>query len=137
MRDALHLAERGPHQSLDQALHLVGFGPECVRKASFDEALVDRALGHDLREASDPILDFLVSFDPEAHRYGVEADHGELPLMRRHRWNPELRYETTGEAQRRLGEVGVVQVVAEARRFVDERVLALWCDGAVETEALR
>lgn len=136
LRDAEHLVEEGPHQSVDQALHLVGFASECVRKGGFDEQIVDHAIGHDVRDGTDAVVDFLVGYDPEAHRYGVHDDAIHLPLRYQH-WRPDVRYEATGAAEERIGVVGVRSVIEEARTFTDERVEALWCDGIITVEALR
>ncbi len=136
VRDAEHLASEGPNRSLDQALHLAGFAPECVRKACFDERWADHALGHDIRDATDTVVDFLLGYDPDSHRYGVDLAVMELPLRAQH-WRPDLRYECSGSVERRIGATGAREVIAEARRFVDQRVAALWCDGVITSEAFQ
>jgi hypothetical protein len=135
VRDAEHLANVGAHRSLDQALHLAGFASECIRKGCFDDALADKALGHDIRDATDSVVAFLVTYDPDAARYGLGADAAELP-ERAEKWHPNVRYQRTGHAASSIGATGVGAVVAEARRFVDERVLALFCDGVIGSDVL-
>lgn len=132
VRDAEHLLEPGPHQSVEQALHLVGFGPECARKACLDESLADKALGHDIKGAGDPVVDFLLAIDPSASRYRIEDQHAEVPLHVEH-WNVGVRYLMKGQAD----QARVRALVEEARRFVDRCVTELWCDGALPSEALR
>ncbi len=132
----MHLVAVGEYQSIDQAFHLVGFGPECIRKACLDERAVDKALGHTLSEAGDPVVDFLVACDPEAVRYGVELELGDLPLLRAAAWRPDVRYARTGTAVASLGERGVAEIVAEAMAFVDERLIALWADGALDGQVI-
>lgn len=136
VRDATHLVAVSEHQSIDQAFHLVGFGPECIRKACLDERAVDRALGHTLSEAGDPVVDFLVACDPEAVRYGVELAPGDLPLLRAAGWRPDVRYARTGNTDTTPGERRVAEIVEEAMMFVDERLIALWADGALDGQVI-
>jgi hypothetical protein len=134
VRDAEHLLAPGPHRSVEQALHLAGFGPECARKACLDEEVADKALGHDIDGAGDPAVDLLLALDPSASRYGIDGHASELPHRARH-WNLECRYMATGEPA--SIEQMVADVVREARAFVDRCVADLWCDGAVPPGSLR
>jgi hypothetical protein len=132
VRDAEHLLEQGPHRSLEQVLHLVGFGPECVRKACIDEELADKALGHEIRGASDPIVDVLVAIDPSASRYRIDDQESELPLRMAH-WTMNARYMMSGQGAEATAE----SLTKEARRFVDRCVEILWSDGVLDAEALK
>lgn len=129
VRDAEHLLRPGQHRSLDQALHLAGFGPECARKACVDEVIADKALGHDFKAASDVVLEVLIALDPSASRYGLRHLAATLPFRAQH-WHVNCRYDATGAAR----EVDVRAVVEEARRFVDARASELWCDGTLPIE---
>jgi hypothetical protein len=132
VRDAEHLLDPGPHRSVEQALHLVGFGPECARKACVNESLADKALGHDIKGAGDPVVDFLLAIDPSASRYRIEDQESEVPLRMQH-WKIDARYMMTGQAEETL----VCGLVAEARQLVDRCVTELWSDGVLVVEALR
>jgi hypothetical protein len=132
VRDAEHLLASGPHRSIEQALHLAGYGPECARKACIDEAIADKALGHEFHGAGDPTVGFLLAVDPAASRYGIEDHASSLPLRETH-WNVQCRYMATGSAS--LPNVTVV--VAEARAFVDRCVAELWCDGVLPRRSLQ
>lgn len=134
VRDAEHLLEPGPHRSVEQALHLAGFGPECARKACVDEEIADKALGHDIGGADDPTVDLLLALDPSASRYGIDEHTLKLPHRAKH-WSVECRYMATGEAERI--EKDVAAVVDEARSFVDGCVADLWRDGALPAGSLR
>lgn len=135
VRDAENLAVDASHRSLDQAVHLIGFGPECIRKGCVDEQIADKAIGHNLLSAPDVVMEFLLAYDPEARRYDVGLGDGDLPLCKRY-WRPDLRYERTGTADATLRASGVGEMLREVRRFVDGRVHALWCDGAIDEGAL-
>lgn len=134
VRDAEHLLAPGLHRSVEQALHLAGFGPECARKGCVDEGIADKALGHDIAGADDSVVNLLLALDPSASRYGFDGHARQLPLRAKH-WTADCRYMATGEP--RLREEIVSAVVEEARAFVDSRVADLWCDGALPAGSLR
>lgn len=134
IRDAEHLLAPGPHRSVEQALHLAGFAPECARKGCIDEDVVDKALGHEIAGADDPMVDFLLALDPSASRYGIDRHTLKLPHRARH-WNVECRYMATGDP--RTNENAVTDVVKEARAFVDGCVADLWRDGVLPAGDLR
>jgi hypothetical protein len=134
VRDAEHLLTPGPHRSVEQALHLAGFGPECARKGCLDEEMADKALGHDIEGADDPTVDLLLALDPSASRYGIDGHTSKLPHRAKH-WHLECRYMATGEPGQI--EKAVAAVVEEARAFVDGCVVDLWRDGALPTGSLR
>lgn len=134
IRDAEHLLASVPHRSVEQALHLVGFAPECARKGCVDEAIADRALGHDIKDATDAVVDVLIALDPAASRYEIDEHAARLPY-RAARWRPDCRYMATNAPEPLAGRVE--EVVREARSFVDDCVLALWSDGVLSADALR
>ena len=123
IRDAEHLLTSEEHQSLDQAYHLAGFGPECARKACLQERWADKALGHrDAESEAKLVLDVLLSIDLHAHRYRVVGWESYEELQQ---WGPESRYEASGTyAERR-----VRKLVDECRAIVDPIAIALWADG--------
>lgn len=131
-RDAELLLRPGPDRSVEQALHLAGFGPECVRKACIDDNVADQALGHAFQDASDTVLDFLLALDPAAARYELANHASELEKIRS-RWRVECRYLKTGSAN--LSDV--TELVQEGRRYVGHWMAELWCDGVVSDEVLR
>lgn len=133
VRDAEHLLAPGPHRSVEQALHLAGFGPECARKACIDEEIADQALGHDIEDAHDTVVDFLLALDPAAGRYGIDEHRSRLPAWTRH-WRPACRYMETGAPEPLA--TAVADVVREARGFVDDCVLDLWSDGVLPPKTL-
>lgn len=133
LRDAQELRSR----SLDQSFHLAGYGPECIRKGCFNENIADKALGHDLTDATEPIVAFLAAYDPEAARYGVEDMMTSLPLLNQANWSPEVRYNKTGSVLMEIGTDRLDQILDEARRYVDERVTNLWADGAIALRDLQ
>jgi len=128
VRDAEHLLAPGSYRSVEQALHLVGFGPECARKACLDETIADKALGHDIKGAGDAVVDLLIALDPSASRYGLAAYSSTLPHLAKY-WKPDCRYMATGKPE--AIEQSVTTMVQEARTFVNACVTELWCDGAL------
>jgi hypothetical protein len=141
VRDAEHLLAPGPHRSIEQALHLAGFGPECVRKACVDENMADKAFGHEFARADESVVDLLLALDPSASRYGLDEHTLKLPHREKH-WSVDCRYMPTGELDARTGqpklkEEDVADVVREAREFVDDCVVELWCDGVLSEDGLR
>jgi hypothetical protein len=129
VRDAERLleAESTYAPSFDQAWHLAGFGPECVRKALLTERLGDKALGHELGAEAGPLLDWLLSLDAGAWRYGAQAWVGARPLLKS--WQPDARYARTGT----YSQAQVRELVALARHLVDTTIANLWADGVLET----
>jgi hypothetical protein len=125
VRDAEHLASPGPGQSVDQAFHLAGFGPECARKAALSKRTYDQAIGHGVTQWSERALSFALAADPAAHRYDLADWAKDYPALKA--WTEQSRYKRTGAC--------TVQVVAtllhEARSLVDRIVFALWADGKV------
>jgi hypothetical protein len=133
VRDAEHLLVPGLHRSVEQALHLAGFGPECIRKGCVDETIADQALGHDIVDATDSVVDVLLALDPAASRYGIDEAASRLSQRARH-WSPGCRYMATVAPEPLAGSVALV--VHEARAFVDELVLEIWSDGGLAARAL-
>jgi hypothetical protein len=62
------------YRSIDQAWHLAGFGPECIRKACI-ASRYHRSLGHDLSRSSDDLVALLIETDPALTRYRLETSH--------------------------------------------------------------
>lgn len=122
VRDAEHLGEPAQaHTSLDQAFHLAGFGPECVRKAALAGPTFDKVIGHDL--APEAILRTAFALDPGARRYRISGWAAKYPALSQ--WTPEARYEETGTRLQAM----VEPLLREARAAVDAIVIALYCDG--------
>lgn len=117
-----------PTPSPDQAWHLAGFGPECVRKACLQETVLHLPLGHDLGEAGDALLEWWIPLDPAAWRYGLTG-WAEAELEQ---WRPEHRYERTG--RRTVAAAGAL--TRRSRERVDGVVAALWMDGRLRDGAL-
>lgn len=123
--DAEHLLEEGPHHSPDQAWHLGGFGPECVRKACLEDEALYRVLGHDLGQRAEALLDWGVSLDPHASRYDLGDWAARTHVLED--WSPQHRYERTGART-----AGVASdLVAAARALVDRVHGDLWADGRI------
>jgi hypothetical protein len=122
VRDAERLLVVTP-TSPDQAWHLAGFGPECVRKACLEDAILDLALGHDLGPQGEVLLEWWIPLDPSAWRYHLAGWAQHTPRLAE--WNPSHRYESTGT---RFG--GPVRELTErARQLLDGVVADLWSDG--------
>lgn len=130
VRDAERLLAPGAGQSVDQAWHLAGFGPECVRKACLADRALDRPLGHDLGEAADALLDLAVGLDPHAMRYRLLGRADQAPQLAG--WRPDARYERTGQR----APAAVAPGVHAAAALVDRVVADLWADGAPVHEVL-
>lgn len=63
--DAEYLLAAGAgHGSPDQAFHLAGFAPECIRKGILALRWLDKAIGHGADASSADLLDFAVAIDP-------------------------------------------------------------------------
>lgn len=126
IRDAEHLFAAGDHRSVEQAQHLAGFGPECIRKAALSARWGDKLLGHDLTDIGDDFGELLVALDPHAARAGALGLGARFPALAE--WTPERRYDRTGVADE--AEVGAL--IDAARRAVDEIFVALWLDGRLD-----
>jgi hypothetical protein len=125
VRDSEALLDETARPSVDQAWHLIGFGPECVRKACLAEDWADKPLGHDLGDRAALLLDFAVALDPNAWRLGLVQGS---PVASLARWAPEVRYDRTGTAN--VDETR--KAVAAAREFVDLAIVTLWSSGLLE-----
>jgi len=125
VRDSEALLDEIGRPSVDQAWHLIGFGPECVRKACLAEDWADKPLGHDLGDRAALLLDFAVALDPTAWRLGLVQASPVVPLAG---WAPEVRYALTGTAK--VAETR--KAVAAAREFVDRAIVTLWSSGLLE-----
>jgi len=124
VEDAEHLLTSGSHRSEDQAWHLAGFGPECVRKACLEDRALDRALGHNLAADTEHLLEWGLSLDPHASRYGLVGWAGAPQLAD---WDPTHRYDRTGT---HVGDP-VAALVASARNLVHRVHADLWADGRI------
>lgn len=113
--------------SPDQASHLAGFGPECMRKAVITISWLGKALGHDVDGSELPILDLGLDLDAHARRHaGITRLTSMTPL---NQWNPVHRYEATGTRK------ALAQPLVDAcRREVDIRVTSLFADGLLTEE---
>lgn len=120
VRDAEALVVASP----DQAWHLAGFGPECIRKACLRDRMFDKVLGHDWTPASEAMLDVAVNLDPQAARYRLAGWASTEPLLAR--WMPSHRYDRTGA---HAGDAA--SLVLACRRLVDRVYAELWMDGTL------
>lgn len=109
VRDAEHLLAEGDHQSVDQAYHLAGFGPECIRKAALSARWGDKIIGHDFSTDGEALLDVLVSLDPHGVRAGAGDFSRRFPKLAR--WDVNRRYARTGT----IDEEQARDLVEEAR----------------------
>lgn len=133
MRDAERLvtAARSP----DQALHLVGFGPECARKALLDprQSLsqrerqgINQSIGHRFDGAEEGMISWARALTPESRDLPAVDWSQRYPRLRE--WNPERRYEATGTAARK-DPARLQALFAEARAAVDDVTAVLWLRG--------
>jgi hypothetical protein len=134
MRDAEHLLRPASYISRDQAWHLAGFAHECARKACVQDAWVPKMLGHDFSDASTTVLDLAISLDPRAGRFPVLGWARKFPAI--DTWRPEHRYERTRTVDQVPGR-DVNAIVSQGRCAVDDCIVALFLDGALEMESLR
>ena len=129
--DAEHLADlNGPHPSPDQAYHLAGYAPECMRKATLGVRWFDMAIGHRFDDAAERVIDFAIAMEPMALRYNPSDRRTRFPAMAA--WQEDVRYLRTGSTD----PATVRRCVTEARTMVDEMLFALWADGRIEDEVL-
>lgn len=126
VRDAEHLLADGDHQSIDQAAHLAGFGPECIRKAALSQRWGDKLLGHAFDADGEDILDTLIALDPHAVRAGVADFPRRFPALAA--WHIDRRYDRTGTAD----PTDTTTLVAEARAAVVATLTTLWLDGRLD-----
>jgi hypothetical protein len=125
VRDSEALLDGTARPSVDQAWHLIGFGPECVRKACLAENWADKPLGHDLGNRAEALLDFAIALDPTAWRLGLVQAAPVAPFAK---WTPEARYDRTGTA----AEAATRAAVTAARDIVDFAIVTLWSSGLLE-----
>lgn len=129
--DAEHLADpNGSHPSPDQAHHLAGYAPECMRKATLGVRWFDMAIGHRFDAAAERVIDFAIAMEPMALRYNPPARASRFPVVAQ--WREDVRYQRTGS----IDPATAQQCVAEAREMVDEMLFALWADGRLKDEVL-
>lgn len=146
LQDAEHLAsgcvctsaaQSGPrptarqHQSLDQAEHLIGFAPECARKACLSLRWLDQVISHDLSTAADELLDFAISVDAYAARYPIRSWTAGTELAN---WTPNIRYRPTARKAADVTELErrVAGLQREATTAVDEVLICLYVDGQLD-----
>lgn len=128
IRDAEHLADVShANASLDQAYHLVGFGPECARKSVLSKSAFDKAIGHSV-EGGLEALDVVLALDPSAHRYRISNWEIRYPALTK--WTEQARYERTGSKSF----ADAAEVIKEASAIVNSLVFALWADGRIPAE---
>ncbi len=128
VRDAEHLVAEGPNSSPDQAYHLAGYAPECMRKATLSVRWFDKAIGHRFDDSTEGALEFAIALDPLAERYAPRRFGSRFPALAC--WREDARYEQTGardpaEAQR---------CVSEARNVTNDLLFAMWADGRLRDE---
>ena len=123
VRDAEGLLRAGHSQSIDQAHHLAGFGPECARKACLSGQWADKAAGHGFGPAADEVIEVALALDASARRYLLTGLLSEAPALAS--WSPNVRYNATGTAET----TETKALVEQSRALVDRIVLALWADG--------
>lgn len=125
IRDAEHLLEVSPSQSIDQSYHLAGFAPECARKAAIPARAYDQAIGHGVGDSSEVALDYVLATNSFSHRYDLKNWQVRYPHLAA--WKEIVRYEVTGQRNA----IDVAALVSEAREIVDRIVYALWADGMI------
>ena len=125
LRDAEALLVPSP----DQAWHVVGFAPECIRKACLRDRMFDKVLGHDWTPASEAMLEVAVSLDAPASRFQLSGWAATEPSLLA--WAPGHRYDRTGKHA-----AGARELVAACGRLVRRVWADLWMDGALIDGAL-
>jgi hypothetical protein len=93
VRDAEHLAAPHANNSLDQAYHLAGFGPECARKALLEIRWLDKAIGHAFLGPSEGVIEMALALDPFARRYRTTEWGTVFPTLSN--WTQNVRYDPT------------------------------------------
>ena len=119
--DAEHLLATSP----DQSWHLAGFGPECARKACLGDDWWDKALGHELTDFVEPVLELALALDVRAARYGVAGFTARYPSLAE--WRPDARYEKTGTRKAEDAK----PLVEAAAQLTCRLAAELWMDGRV------
>jgi hypothetical protein len=120
-RDARALLASSP----DQAWHLAGFGPECIRKACLQDRMFDKVIGHDWTCDTEEMLDAAVSLDARAWRYRLHGWAALEPHLGD--WRPPHCYDKTGS------HAADAQALVEAAERLVARVHAeLWMDGELK-----
>lgn len=130
LRDAAYL-HTGLHRSDDQAWHLVGFVPECLRKACLFDLSDEQAkvLGHDLSSPGEALLDWLLGLDARGWRYGLRDWASLCGALER--WTPNARYDLTGTT---ANEGRALDALLAFSQDQCERLVAeLWQDGLLDT----
>ena len=125
LRDARMLAR----PSLDQAWHLVGFGPECALKACLSQEWQPRAVGHQTT-LTGVAAEWILELDPIARRRGATAPSD--PLQG---WTTNVRYDRTGTAA--ASNIDIDAVIAVATQAVERQLADLWTSGDLEDDVLR
>lgn len=123
VRDACLLARAGKEQSLDQAFHLAGFGPECMRKALLSDRAWGKVLGHRFDEDMEETLEAVLALDPVAHRYEPARWGDRWPALRT--WTEQARYEKTGTRKAEQ----VQPLLQQASEAVNACLADYWADG--------
>lgn len=125
INDAEYLLSRTSDQSQDQAWHLAGFCPECLRKACLEDHMLDLVLGHDFGDNAEKFLSWGLALDPHAWRYNLSEWSKQDAILSS--WNPVHRYEKTGT---RSGQK-VEGLVRFARTLFNRVSADLWADGLI------
>ena len=115
---------------MDQAFHLAGFAPECLRKAILATSWVFKPLGHAIGDDADDIVELFAHLEPAVLRYELLGWESRFPELSR--WRPEVRYEATGTRT----EQQTMALVTEARSLTVDLLSALWADGRLGREVL-
>lgn len=108
--------------SPDQAFHLIGFAPECIRKALLCQDTLARGLGHQLIDG--PLMEFVVALSPRLQRYPQARGWGDL-----HDWSPEVRYDVTGTHA-----TTAAAAMLNAENYIFDVIAAAWADGLLPPE---
>jgi len=102
----------------DQADHLVGFAPECARKAGLENRW-HKLLGHVL--VAGTVLDVVEALEPMASCVRIP----ERALKALDGWEPQCRYQSTGTAN----ETAVRDRLAAADLATTNALAAAWVVG--------
>lgn len=124
MRDAEQLLTNSP----DQAWHLAGFGPECMRKAVLTLHWAGKVLGHSIDGNDGALIDLLCDLDPHARRHQSIASI--QPTATLAQWGVNHRYEATGTRS----EATARPLVEHCRAQVDSRLAELWASGILPAD---
>jgi len=121
-----------PYQSLNQTEHLVGFAPECARKACLSTFWLDKLISHDLSSSAEDLLELAISLDAYATRYPIKNWPEVFPSITS--WKPDVRYQQT---TRKPDEVAALErkvrdLLGEAKQAVDSVLIGLYVDGRLD-----